>query len=254
MSDDWIHAFRDDVWELNQTIKGKLERSILQDLESRIGEDDYVVITSDHGFIELERDKEIKIDEPEQSAIVYRYLDNIERPEGVKIQYEDGFFTVAKGRNWFGRLKGRFNRYSHGGISLDEMVVPGVVLKKLVRPVVKITMRLPKETIEVDEDEPSKIRLVIENAGNKRARFTLFMQLDSGEEKKYAEELAPQKCKECFLDFIPSLRTRNLHLFLVYEDEEGKEVRESKRLSIKVVERKDKIKIDTSALDRLEEL
>jgi len=92
LSDDWIHTFKDDVWELNQTIKGKLERSILQDLEGRIGEDDYVVITSDHGFIELERDKEIKIDEPEQSAIIYRYLDNIERPEGVKIQYEDGFF------------------------------------------------------------------------------------------------------------------------------------------------------------------
>jgi len=254
LSDDWIHTFKDDVWELNQTIKGKLERSILQDLEGRIGEDDYVVITSDHGFIELERDKEIKIDEPEQSAIIYRYLDNIERPEGVKIQYEDGFFTVARGRNWFGRLKGRFNRYSHGGISLDEMVVPGVTLKKLVRPAIKIKMRFPKETIEVNEDELSKINLVIENTGNKLARFTLLMQLDSGEEKRYDEELIPQKCKECFLDFMPSLRTRNLQLFLTYKDEMGREIRESRRLNIKVVERKDKIKIDTSALDRLEEL
>ncbi len=254
LSDDWIHDFRDDVWELNQTIKGKLERSILQDLEGRIGEDDYIIITSDHGFIELGKNKEIKIDEPEQSAISYRYLDNIERPEGVKIQYEDGFFTVVKGRNWFGRLKGRFNRYSHGGISLDEMVVPGVTLKKLVRPAIKIKMRFPKETIEVNEDELSKINLVIENTGNKLARFTLLMQLDSGEEKRYDEELIPQKCKECFLDFMPSLRTRNLQLFLTYKDEMGREIRESRRLNIKVVERKDKIKIDTSALDRLEEL
>jgi len=127
-------------------------------------------------------------------------------------------------------------------------------LKKLVRPAIKIKMRFPKETIEVNEDELSKINLVIENTGNKLARFTLLMQLDSGEEKRYDEELIPQKCKECFLDFMPSLRTRNLQLFLTYKDEMGREIRESRRLNIKVVERKDKIKIDTSALDRLEEL
>ncbi|MFQ5834588.1 MAG: PglZ domain-containing protein, partial [bacterium] len=45
LSDDWIHDYRDDVWELNQEIKGKLERNILFDLEGRISDDDYILGT-----------------------------------------------------------------------------------------------------------------------------------------------------------------------------------------------------------------
>ena len=135
LSDDWIHSFRDDVWELNQIIKGKLERGILPDLEDRIKEDDFIVITSDHGFIELEKGEGIKVEGDNQSLISHRYLKNLDFSDGLRIDYERStFYTVAKGRKWFSRERERYCRYSHGGISLDEMLVPGVILKKSTQP------------------------------------------------------------------------------------------------------------------------
>ena len=257
LSDDWIHDYRDDVWELNQEIKGKLERNILFDLEGRIGENDYIFITSDHGFIELDRKNEIKIKSEaieDQRLIAYRYLKDLAHPAGLKIQYtKRAFFTVACGRKWFGRVRGRFSRYSHGGISLDEMVVPGIALRKLTQPFIKIEMKLPTEIIGVLEDEPNKINIGIENVGNLESEFNLIMQLDSGGEKSFRQKLKAKQKTVCPFDFIPCDSTKNLYLHLNYKNIEGKEIKESKRLSIEVKPREDKVKIDTSALDKLDE-
>ncbi|MEA1964418.1 MAG: PglZ domain-containing protein [Candidatus Aerophobetes bacterium] len=256
LSDDWIHNYRDDVWELNQEIKGKLERNILFDLEARVGEDDYIFITSDHGFIELDRKNEIKIKSEaieDQHLIVYRYLKDLEHPAGLKVQYaKKAFFTVACGRKWFSRERGRFNRYSHGGISLDEMVVPGVALKKLTQPIIKIEMKPPMEIIGILEDEPNKINIGIENVGNLEGEFNLTMQLDSGGEKSFRQKLKAKEKTVCPFDFIPRDSTKNLYLHLSYKNIEGREIKESKRLSIEVKPREDKVKIDTSALDKLD--
>jgi len=257
LSDDWIHDYRDDVWELNQEIKGKLGRNILFDLEGRIGEGDYVFITSDHGFIELDRKNEIKIKSEaieDQRLIAYRYLKDSEHSAGLKIQYtKTTFSTVACGRRWFGRERGRFNRYSHGGVSLAEMAVPGIALKKLIRPIIKIEMKLPKEIIEFLEDEPNMITIGIENVGNREGEFSLTMRLDSGGEKVLKQKLIAKKETGFPFKFTPSVSTKNLYLHLNYKDIEGREVKESKRLSIKVKPREDKVKIDTSALDKLDE-
>lgn len=257
LSDDWIHDYRDDVWELNQEIKGKLERNILFDLEGRIGEDDYIFITSDHGFIELEKQNEIKIKSDaieDQRLIVYRYLKDLEHSAGLKVQYaKKTFFTVACGRKWFGRERGRFNRYCHGGISLDEMVVPSIALKKLTQSIIKIEMKLPKEIIEVLEDEPNKVNIGIENVGNREGEFSLTVQLDFGGEKSFKQKLKAKEKADCTFDFIPRDSTKNLYLHLGYKDIEGREIKESKRLSIEVKPREDKVKIDTSALDKLGE-
>lgn len=257
LSDDWIHDYKDDVWELNQEIKGKLERNILFDLEGRIGEDDCIFITSDHGFIELDRKNEIKIKSgaiEDQRLIAYRYLKDFEHPAGLKIQYDkETFYTVACGRKWFGRERGKFSRYSHGGISLDEMVVPGRALKRLTQPTIKIEMKLPTEIIEVLEDEPNKIIIMIENVGNREGEFNLTMQLDSGGEESFKKKLKATGKTDCPFEFTPTVSTKNLYLHLVYRDIAGQEVKDSKRLSIEVKPREDKVKIDTSALDKLDE-
>ena len=257
LSDDWIHDYKDDVWELNQEIKGKLRRNILFDLEGRIGEGDYIFITSDHGFIELDRKNEIKIKADtieDQRLIAYRYLKDSEHPAGLKIQYtKETFSTVACGRKWFGRVRGKFSRYSHGGVSLAEMAVPGIALKKLIRPVIKIEMKLPKKIIEFLEDEPNVITIGIENVGNREGEFSLTMRLDSGGEKSFKQKLRTKEKTKYPFDFIPRDSTKNLYLHLNYKDIEGREVKESKRLSIKVKPREDKVKIDTSALDKLDD-
>lgn len=257
LSDDWIHDYKDDVWELNQEIRGKLGRNILFDLEGRIGEGDYIFITSDHGFIELDRKNEIKIKSDtieDQRLIAYRYLKDLAHPAGLKIQYtKKTFSTVACGRKWFGRVRGKFSRYSHGGISLAEMAVPGIALKKLIRPIIKIEMKLPMEIIEFLEDEPNMITIGIENVGNREGEFSLTMRLDSGGEKNFKQKLRAKEKTNYPFDFIPRDSTKNFYLHLSYKDIEGKEIKESKRLSIEVKPREDKVKIDTSALDKLDE-
>lgn len=257
LSDDWIHDYRDDVWELTQEIKGKLERNILFDLEGRIGEGDYIFITSDHGFIELDKQDEVKIKSDtieDQRLIAYRYLKDLAHPAGLKIQYtKKTFSTVAYGRKWFGRVRGKFSRYSHGGVSLAEMAVPGIALKKLIRPIIKIEMKLPMETIEFLEDEPNKVNIGIENVGNREGEFALTVHLDSGGEKVLKQKLKAKEETDFPFEFTPSVSTKNLYLHLSYKDIEGKEIKESKRLSIEVKPREDKVKIDTSALDKLDE-
>ncbi|GFP36193.1 hypothetical protein HKBW3S43_01981, partial [Candidatus Hakubella thermalkaliphila] len=149
LSDDWIHNFRGDIKDLNDDIDGRLRRTILPDLESRIAEDDFVILTSDHGFIELLKNKEVKIPVSEnlkEDEIVYRYLKGGKYEIGLTVQWiGDEPYTVATGRSWYGRPKGKFSRYSHGGVSLDEMVVPGVVLKKVTKPIIDFEMSLPEE-------------------------------------------------------------------------------------------------------------
>jgi len=114
-------------------------------------------------------------------------------------------------------------------------------------------MRLPKEIIEVLEDEQSKINIGIENVGNREGEFVLTVQLDSGGEKVLKQKLTAKEETDFPFEFTPSVSTKNLYLHLNYKDIEGREVKESKRLSIKVKPREDKVKIDTSALDKLDE-
>ncbi len=254
LSDDLIHSFRDDVWELNQTIKGKLERGILPDLEGRIKEEDFIIITSDHGFIELEKGEGVKVESSNQNLISHRHLRNLDFSEGLRIDYDRAnYFTVAKGRKWFSRERERFHRYSHGGISLEEMLVPGVALKKSMQPIIKIKLVLPAEPIKINENEWAIIKIGIENTGNREGRFNLLMKLDSREEK-IEKILKPKESIEHKMRFMAHENIRRLFLYLTYKDHTGKEINETKRLEINVIKRKDLVKMDTKALERLDRI
>jgi len=254
LSDDWIHTFRSDLQGLNERIRETLIKDILPDLEIRIGEDDRILITSDHGFIELKKEKEIKVEAKEQTQIVYRYLKNIEDSRGLKVQYKpDEFYTVAKGRVWFGRERGRFSRYSHGGVSLAEMVVPAVVLKKSGIAIVEFEIsKFPKE-VEVLEDSLVSVEVGVKNIGNREEPFEFFFELDSGERKSFRHKLWSLGEKILYFEFKPTLRNKKIEMRLTYKNAKKKQVKKTGAIQIKVIGRKEKVEFELGALDRIDE-
>lgn len=91
---------------------------------------DHVVIASDHGASRLAvlRDKEEKYDtgtKGEHSGRCCKYFDGCDLPFAIKDK-EKGYITLAD----YGRFKGsrRANVEVHGGASLEEVVVPVIIL------------------------------------------------------------------------------------------------------------------------------
>jgi hypothetical protein len=264
LSDDWIHNFRGDICELNDSIKGTLERRILPDLEQRIGEKDYVILTSDHGFTELSPENGVKVYEGtydtskeivKKPFIAYRHLKNLRHFAGCQIAYSNyESFTVAKGRKWFSREKGKFSRYAHGGISLNEMVIPAAVLEKITAPIVELILKYP-DVVQLTEDESSKIEITIENVGNKETEFEMIMRTNIGEEKKHVGSLLSKETKQ--VDFVfakPDLRLKHLEIALLYRAADGKIIRPQRKIiPISVKERKDKVEFRFGGLDKIGE-
>jgi hypothetical protein len=263
LSDDWIHHFRDDVRELNETIARKLTDSILPDLLGRIEEDDWVVASSDHGFMELrDRDKvQVKVqrdwgnyaEEDPRNPVVYRYLRNIEQPDGFKVQYKSDFYTVAKGQQWFQREGGHFSRYAHGGISMAEMVVPGAVLKRIVVPAVSFELILP-QAVEVVEREETIVKAMLKNTGNRKGRYVVTITANTGEAHKIEGELPARA--ECPIEFAFTPKGKQsiaLNYQVTYRDTQGHEQRlPSQVLPITVELRKDVVEL--GGLDALDQL
>jgi len=105
--------------------------------------------------------------------------------------------TVLVGRAWFTREKGRYTRYAHGGVSLPEMVVPGVVLRKLEAPeAVRLVITAP-ERLRVQEDDDVKVPISIRNGGTGRVAIRVTMgqvqvqtaELARGAERSFTERL-----------------------------------------------------------------
>ena len=103
----------------------------------------FVIITSDHGSIRVEKPTMIKGDKDTSAGIRYKYGRNIYAPEkgGLTITKPEKYglprvsqfnqFIIAKNKHFFvypnnynkfvNRLK---NSFQHGGISLEELIIP----------------------------------------------------------------------------------------------------------------------------------
>lgn len=255
LSDDWIHTFRGDIEQLNETIRGMLERDIIPDIERRVGEEDIIIVTSDHGFIELLRENEIEVKSKDQNQVIFRYLKDMSHPEGLMVKLtESQQYCVAKGRKWFGREKGRFSRYSHGGISLDEMVVPAALLKKITKPRIEIVLDKIPDLIEGLEDAEIQLELLIRNNGNKEAKYFLSAELDTGWKETLVGSVASLEEKSIILKLVLLRRSRRLNLTLSYKNAQGKEAKKTYAVSVQVLEKKEKVEIDLSAFDKLDKV
>jgi len=66
------------------------------------------------------------------------------------------------------------------GISLDEMVVPAALLKKITKLRIEIVLDKIPDLIEGLEDAEIQLELLIRNNGNKEAKYFLSAELDTG--------------------------------------------------------------------------
>jgi hypothetical protein len=202
ISDDNLHNEKGDLREINDKIRHKVERDVLPEMKRLVAGGDVVVVTSDHGFVELEDQRGIPIDSGQaETQVFYRYLYDIEHPAGIIVPYSGkkgaSSVTVLVGRAWFTREKGRYTRYAHGGVSLPEMVVPGVVLRKLEAPeAIRLVITAP-ERLRVQEDDDVEVPVSIRNGGTGRVAIRVTMgqapaqtaELTRGAERPFTERL-----------------------------------------------------------------
>jgi hypothetical protein len=201
ISDDACHDFGGDLASFNNKIRADMVgsqsdgvRGILDDLLKRIGPQDTVVLTSDHGFVELLPSDSVEISKAEaakadatlEATVHWRYVEGFppaQMPEAVPVPVSDGRIWMALGRRWFSRegVKDR-PRYTHGGLSMAEVVVPGVVLHRVTDKEARVELIDPPAVIFADEDEVFQLPVTVRNTGNCHVDFDLRMLTNLGEE------------------------------------------------------------------------
>lgn len=277
VSDDNLHAIRDNLVALNRVVESLLG-DILTTLDALVQPDDTLIITSDHGFVELEPDQQVVIrDEGYRRgergvSVTHRYIRGMERPDHlsdeVALTFEyprsrEGPFTVAIGRRWFFREGAtRADRYAHGGLSLAEMVVPAAVLRPAVVPIVKLTVESFPSTLTVQEGEETVVEFAVVNTGNRPASFTLEVRANTAREPQRQEgTLPPGERLPVSYRFIPIYSdvpdepgTERVHLRVEYQDAQGKRQRLSRTASVAVQPRRDVVRFSLGDLDRLDDL
>jgi hypothetical protein len=211
---DECHEYRNDLFLFQDRIRTEIlgnkaegVRGILNDLLRRIRPEDTVLLTSDHGFIELFKDDRITVSEAEaQDAgrrlprdVRFRYARGFSpasAKQTVRVTGSDGEYFLTVGRAWFGR-EGASNepRYEHGGISLAEMVVPAAVLKRVTEKVARVELvDLPGVDLLVEEDADVTVKFAVQNVGSVPLEFELSVQDNLRTElHSHRSGLAPQE-------------------------------------------------------------
>jgi hypothetical protein len=219
ISDDLGHYHNDTLAALNEKVRSQLVsqqgmRGIIDDLRRRVLANDLIVVTSDHGFQELFPEDAVTISAAKlyqagrtEEDVAYRYLkcapgkdwgvgEHVivpweEHPGGKKQVVQ---FCLPVGGTWYQREKGKPARFAHGGISLAETVIPGVLLRPIEQKAARVEyLDLPTELV-VAEDETGTIAFEIVNSGNVTSDFELTLRTNLSEtlvEKK--GRLAPGK-------------------------------------------------------------
>ncbi|UCH63802.1 MAG: response regulator [Fidelibacterota bacterium] len=132
------------------TICSWLEKSWMYELLETIGEweNTTIVLTSDHGSIRVEKPTRILADRQTSTGVRYKYGRNLNSPEkeGLSIKRPAEYhlpaedvttnYVIARDRNFFvyptdyHRFVKRFEgSFQHGGISLEEIVVPVATMR-----------------------------------------------------------------------------------------------------------------------------
>jgi len=280
VSDDNLHAMRGDLVALNEVVESLL-KGILETLDGLVQPDDTLIVTSDHGFVELEPGKSVTIRDDTRwqryveggpHPVRYRFIRGVDRPEGLAkkeaLAFEypnlrDGQFTVAIGRRWFAREgTTRSDRYAHGGLSLAEMVVPGAVLRPIVAPLVRLTLEGFPRALTVQEGEEAVVEFMLVSSGNRPAHFTLEVGANTAREAHRQEgDLRPGQRLVISYRFTPvyadgpgEVGTERIGVKVEYRDAEGKRRKLSRSATITVEPRKDVVKFSLGGLDELDDL
>ncbi|MBM4456600.1 MAG: PglZ domain-containing protein [Chloroflexi bacterium] len=276
ISDDGLHQERGDLVALNEGIEIKL-KGIMLTLNGLVGPEDTVVVSSDHGFVELENDGNgITIQEDDRLSrqaagqadpVRYRYIVGLDHPAGLTVSHRglrDSPFTVAIGRRWFRRADSGYrapDRYAHGGLSLAEMVVPGISLRRIVEKRIELDFIEPSApAVRVREDESLPLNIVIQNRGNQSAEFALEVKADTdARPQAFRASADPMGQWEGTASIQPIYKarggsTRLVKITLRYTDAKGKAVVRHRDLSVEITARRDRVEIEFGGLDELDDL
>lgn len=210
LSDNTCHDFGGDLSSFNNKIRAEIVgnknegvRGILDDLLKRVAPQDAVVLSSDHGFVELLPDDAVdvaeaeaaKVDSTLEASVFWRYVEGFapeKMPEAVAVPVATETVWVAPGRRWFSRREGMNPpRYSHGGLSLPEVVVPGAVLRRITAKVAVAELGELPVVLAIDEDSSIELPVTVRNAGNCEVDYELRVVNNLGEYLAKRSRLAP---------------------------------------------------------------
>jgi hypothetical protein len=169
------------------------------------------------------------------------------------------------GRRWFARAgTTRFDRYTHGGLSLAEMVVPAAVLRPVAAPLVRLTLEDFPRILTVQESEEAVIQFALVSSGNRPAHFALEVTVDAAHENaplRQEGDLGPGQRLPISYRFTPvyadapgEVGTEHITVQVTYDDAAGKRLRLSRSAAITVKTRPDLVKFSLGGLDQLDDL
>jgi hypothetical protein len=201
ISDELAHMQKESLAGINAKIKQDMLgdkkqylRGILDDLLTRVSPHDVLLVTSDHGFVEMIPEKAIQFSEREvqaagrrlDEAVQYRCLVNFDRSDlqdVVRVQWdEDTKYVLPIGSAWFRRESGKSAKYAHGGVSLAELVVPGSVFRRITEKLTRVEIEDLPQVLDVPEDESVALEFVISNVGNMNVDVEVAVSTNLGEQ------------------------------------------------------------------------
>jgi hypothetical protein len=275
ISDDDLHKQRDHIGALNENVRSAIGR-IIESLDLLIGPEDTVIISSDHGFMELDPGYSILVKddnrwerymEGAEHPVHYRFIRaeepaNLPQNEILSFEWKipNGKFTVAVGRKWFQRQESQNTvRYDHGGLSFAEMVVPGVVMKLIQEKKFDLVFEdLPKGELIIEEGQEKAVVICIRNRGNQPGNFELSYGLDTDLSLQAINpSIAPSGNYKFTALCRPVIQkggkvTKSLLLRLHFNTIEGQAKSIHIEIPIRVNERKDMVQISLGDLDNLD--
>ena len=278
LSDDNLHSQRGNLVALNHSVENLLD-DILQVLDNLVGEGDTVVVTSDHGFMELDEGDQIEIADDSRwqryieggsHPVHYRYVTTHELPESIPDLYALEYpslrenYGVAIGRRWFKRVgwRGPTDRYAHGGLSLAEMAVPGAVMRRIITRSVDFQLTVQPERIISLEGDTAVVTAVVSNSGNVSAEAQLAVQADTAPMPTlHTLRLAPGESRRVTYAFAAIYRVRRdrtseattrVDVDLQYTDPNGRARRRRSKVAVEVTRRTDVVELDFGALEDLD--
>lgn len=278
ISDDNLHSQRGNLAELNEIVDRLLD-TILQVLDNLVKPGDTVVVSSDHGFVELVEGNEAMVAEDDRwqryreggaHPVRYRYALTHDLPDGLAGVYKLDYpgvrddYTVTVGKRWLQRAeaRGATDRYAHGGLSFAEMAVPGAVLRRIAEPRIDLVLAADPGSLQLQEGERAALVVRVANHGNVAAAGRLEIRADTAAEPSlYTVELRPGEKLEVTYPVEAVYRQRSdgtVHktgsvlCTLTYGDLGGRTKTRRKPVAVEVTPRTDVVEIDYGGLDDLD--
>ncbi len=273
ISDDNLHKEKGSLSALNRTVSSQMD-SIMQTLTLVVRPGDTLLVSSDHGFMELDDEDGIVIRNAErwqrQSAggadpVRYRYLLGIKSDDGYAFDLP-GFptteFTAAISQDWFKRSDDRRppDRYAHGGLSLAEMVVPGAILQRIVEKKVEIVFTDLPAQIATREAEPVAFCFSVHNRGNQPGQFRIDVRCNTEVVgQSIFESLAPGATRTIAVRLAPPTAVRTgtptfVELLFTHQNLQGIWIPARRTdIPLQIERRTDVVEIQFAGLDDLDE-